>query len=76
MFLILERSKRDILYKDEYLIHIQGPSAIPNFIKSFLKRNNIRLRGQIDVSYLKKVHEGVHKLRRQHEEERTRRRTD
>lgn len=74
MFLIMDRTKRDILYKDMYLIHIGDPKVIPKFLRAFAKRNNFSIKGEIDISYLEKVHEGIHKLRSKHERKRIRER--
>ena len=49
-FLILSRSHRDIVYKDDYLIHLSGIKQIEKFLKSFCKRNRIKIKGDIDIS--------------------------
>jgi hypothetical protein len=66
MFLVLERHKRDIIYKDDYCIFIYDVKQIPKFIEKLLKRNKIKLKSplDLDLSFLEKEFEGVHRARK------------
>lgn len=54
-FLILPRHSRDQIFtKDDYGIWLSGIDQIPKFIKSFCKRNKIKITGKIDYTQAEK----------------------